>query len=202
MSGHMSVVTTANVRSYFQESVLKAMETQGMRARDETVVYLINMLSDFARTDRLYEWTPDGYTLRPLAVLYSEALYAKSEEARNQALRRLGDIALFIAGIFADSLQKQSVNLDYYIAMGGNAYGYLSDRHRSRAHRPVFGELSSQFTDFVDILSSIGSHDRGHDNDIIRLYERWLNTGSKRSAQRLSELGIQVTVGARSERKH
>lgn len=202
MSDHTQVLTTANIRSYFQESVVGAMQAQGMQARGETVVYLINLLSHFARADRFYEWTPDGYTLRPLAMIYGEALYAENEEARNQALRRLGDIALFIAGLFADSLQRQGVDIDYYIAMGGNAYGYLSDRHSSRAHRPVFEELSQQFTGFVDVLSQVNERETNKDQEILRWYEKWIKTGSKRSAQRLRSLGVDVAYAAHSVRRH
>lgn len=202
MSDDDQVLTTPDMRSFFQESVLAALDQQGVKARDDTIVYLVNLLANFARADRLYEWTPEGYMLRPLALLYDDALQAPTIEARNQALRRLGDVALFVAGLYADSLQRQAVDVDYYIAMGGNAYSYLSDRHSSRAHRPVFGELSQQFTDFVEVLSQIGGYSITDDHDVLRLYEHWLRTGSHRSARRLSELGVQVVSGTKSNRQH
>jgi len=195
------VVTASDMRSFFRESVVNAMDTQGLKAREDTVVYLINLLADFARADRFYEWTPEGYMLRPLALLYGDAVLAPSLEIRNQSLRRLGDVALFIAGLFADSLQKQSVGLDYYIAMGGNAYGYLSDRYGSPAQRPVFEELSQQFGEFVEVLSQIGESGMAEDKDLLRLYEQWLRTGSRRSAQQLKEMGVQVLPGS-NDRRH
>ena len=61
--------------------------------------------------------------------MYSDALEEESGEARNQILRRLGDVALFISGVFSRSLKRRVVDVDYYIAMGGGAYlgGLLYD---------------------------------------------------------------------------
>lgn len=202
MSESSQVLATSDVRSFFQESVVSALEQQGLQAREDTIVYLINLLADFARADRLYEWTPDGYALRPLALLYGDAVQASTNELRNQALRRLGDVALFVAGLFADSLQRQAVDVDYYIAMGGNAYGYLSDRHSSRAHRPVFEELSQQFTDFVDVLSLISGSCSTDHQDVLRLYENWLRTGNRHSARKLRQLGVHVVSGPGDSRQH
>lgn len=196
MTDARQVLTTGSVQSYFQDVLADAMDRQRMEARDETIVYLVNLLAEFTRTERLYDWTPDGYTLRPLAMLYGDAVDASGTGQRNQALRRLGDIALFIAGIFSDSLARSPVDVDYYVAMGGTAYGCLSENlresRRDHAHSAVFGDLADRFQDFVAVLSEVGDHavpDR--DSDIVRLYEQWTRTRSPRIERKLRALGVQ-----------
>jgi len=44
-------------------------------------------------------------------------------------MQRLGDTALFIAGVFADSLNRKLVDVDYYVAMGGTAYAQVFRFH-------------------------------------------------------------------------
>lgn len=201
------LIINADVRACFQDLVASALAHQKVEAEDETVYYIVNLLTSFTRSEDLYEQTPDGLMIKPLASLYLDALEAPSGEDRNKALQRLGDIALFIAGVFTDSLNRQLVDVDYYISMGGNAYGYLSDRARDtirwRVFGNIFGELSSKFTDFVDVLGEVSekAHFTTH-ADILRLYELWIRTGSKRAARRLKKLGIQTIEASISRRHH
>ena len=191
-----SLIVDTNIQAYFRDVVTEAVSHQKLNASDETVYYLVNLLTTFTRSDQLYEQTPDGIMIRPLATMYADAVQAPSLEDRNQALKRLGDVALFIAGVFADSLNRKVVDVDYYIAMGGNAYGCLSDSVRGafrwRGFSGVFSELADRFTDFVDVLDEVCEHApmRSAD-DTVRLYELWQRTGSERVARRLQRLGVQ-----------
>jgi hypothetical protein len=189
------LITGVNVREYFRDAVVGALERRSFTARDETVVYVSCMLAAFVHAERLYDRTPEGVMLRPLAQLYGDALAADTGEQRDQRLRRLGDVALFIAGLFAHSLSRSLVDVDYYIAMGGGAYGRLADSPAGiRAHttlKNVFGELAEHFARFVDVLADVGDRvNLGSSADVLRLYEIWQCTGSERAAARLRELGI------------
>lgn len=189
------LITGTNLREYFQHTIDDALTTRGVDAAVETVYYIVNLLTVFQRADRLYEQTGEGLELKPLAVMYAEALEIPHPDQRNQVVQRLGDIALFIAGIFSESLQRKLIDIDYYIAMGSNAYGYLSDAmrgsHRGNAFCAIFNELSSKFPEFVAALSEVhdGSSLRSN-SDILRIYELWLRTGSRRAERRLRELGV------------
>ncbi len=163
------------------------------------MVYIVNLLTFFVRAERLFERTPDGITLKPLALIYGEALEARSPEDRDQALQRLGDVSLFISGLFAHSLSRSLVDVDYYISMGGNAYGFLADSGRvtrnNRALKDVFVELAVGFARFVDILAEVGDQTNlNNSSDIMRLYEIWLSTGSDYAAEKLQGLGIQPVM--------
>lgn len=190
------LITDMNARDYFQDAVHTAVTRQQVTVSGETVIYITNLLTDFVFTERLYEATPDGIMMTPLASLYGQALQAPTVEDRNKSLRRLGDIALFVSGLFAQSLSRSLVDVDYYIAMGGNAYGCLADtRHRSRqlqAMKDVFQELATRFSEFVDVLSEVSDNaNLGNSNDTLRWYEIWLSSGSPRAEEKLRAQGIQ-----------
>lgn len=189
------LLTRQDAREYFQDAVQSALFNQKLSASDESVVYIVNLLLAFLRSERLFDKTPDGLMIKPLAMIYGDALEAESETNRAQALQRLGDVALFVSGLYANSLNRCLVDIDYYIAMGGNAYSYLADSsvfsRRLNTMKMVFDELSDKFAGFVDVLSEVGDQSNISGNsDIMRLYEIWLYTGSKRVANKLKNLGI------------
>lgn len=194
-----------DVHEYFQKSVSSAIGNQRVSTTDETVHYVVNLLAQFVRADALFECTPDGMFIKPLALVYAEAAEAGSQRARYSALRRLGDVALLISGMFSASLNRKLVDVDYYIAMGGAAYDCLSSGISStpggRTLAGIFAELGSKFQIFVDVLAEVsdGSSLRAP-RDVMRLYETWARTGSRRCADQLRRLGIEPLVGSVSLR--
>jgi hypothetical protein len=130
--------------------------------------------------------------------MLSEALEARSTGDRNRGLQRLGDVSLFIAGFFAQSFARKLIDIDYHIAMGGRAYASLADtmsRGKTRVLGQVFSELSQNFQPMVDALNEVSETSYSHsDKDILRLYEIWLKTGSRRSYDILKRLGVEPTV--------
>ena len=65
----------------------------------------------------------------------------------------------------------------------------------------MFFELSAKFGRFVDVLNEVSEESSlTAAAGILRLYERWLQTGSKRSENRLREEGI--LLGKSADRIH
>ncbi len=195
-----AVIAHANVQEYFHDAVTRALEHQNIEATEETVFYVVNLLAHFSRSERLFTETEDGTFVQPLTELYAEALEAPSLEMQTRSLKRLGDVALLISGIFSDSLNRKLVDVDYYIAMGGGAYGHLAELIRDslsgRALGSIFRELSRKFADFVDVLGEVSEEaNLTSTRDVLRLYEIWLRTGSRRAADRLRRLGIEPVAG-------
>lgn len=188
------VVASSDVRGYFHESVERAMQQLRVRAADDTIQYVVNLLALFARSENLYERTPAGYDLAPLAFMLRDALEAPSLAVQRAAYRRLGDVALFIGGFFAHSLARRLVDVDYYIAMGGGAYGALSEllgRGEAGAPGAVYAELAAKFAGFVDVLAEVSAGEKpGTDADVLWLYEIYLRTGSVSARRRLVALGV------------
>lgn len=201
------VIAHTDVRSFFSESVEAAVVNQKIRAGEPTIAYVVNLLTDFIRADGLFDNVTEDGARRPLYSMLAEALESPDSTRRNEALKRLGDIALFISGFFPDSLNRSLVDIDYYVAMGGSAYGSLSDNVSSSARRDtgiggVFQELSDKFQHFVDVLGEVSEQSVQDSNkDVLRLYQRWVRTGSRRLEARLQALGVQpVAFGDRGFR--
>ena len=200
------VMPVRNLRDYFRESIDAAIEHQGVKVDVHAAHYVVNLLTLFSRSEDLYEDHGDVYGIRPLALMLADAAAARSPAERNFSLQRIGDVALFIAGFFADSLAHKVVDLDYYIYMGGNAYGSLSEEirgtARGRALAGVYRELAYKFQVVVDVLNEVRDGARNSSNvDVLRTYEVWLRTGSKRAAELLKQNGV-VPLPQSVNRRH
>ncbi|HEX5461825.1 MAG TPA: hypothetical protein VFX20_17815 [Steroidobacteraceae bacterium] len=200
------VQPVANLKEYFKEALHGALESQHLSVEGQTEHYVVNLLTLFARSEALFDRTPEGPRLKPLVVMLSDALEARSADDRNRNLQRLGDVSLFIAGFFAQSFARKLIDIDYHIAMGGRAYGVLAEtlsRGKGRVLGGVFAELSAKFQPMVDTLNELAETAHTHsDKDILRLYEIWLKTGSRRSYAILKRLGVDPTAAGGMQVAH
>jgi len=192
-------IDVRTLHEFFRDSVRAALERQRVGVEDHTEHYVVNLLTMFARSEALFEPTPDGPRLKPLALMLADAGTAPTRAERLRTLQRLGDVSLFIAGFFAQSFARRLVDIDYHIAMGGRAYGTLADTCRSgargRALAAVFAELAQKFQRVVDALNDVSEMAQRHDQrDVLRQYEIWLKTGSPRAHGILRSLGVEPTV--------
>lgn len=174
---------------FFREQLAKAMEHQRIATSAFTEYYLVNLLAGCVNGDGLPAPEP-GYDETPLALLYVRALQASRVE-RARLLRAMGDTALFVSGFFASSLEKKLADFEYYRAMGGHAYARLSVEERLPYGPSVFSELAERFAVFADVFSEVSEASRLTTNhSVVRLYEKWVATGSRHAAMLLAERGI------------
>jgi hypothetical protein len=172
---------------YFKGLVESALARQQLRATELTSYYLVDLLCRFVRPDRRIPFFED--IDQPLALRLARALESGGMEQRAR-LRNLGDSSLFVSGYFSDSLRRRVVDVDYYVSMGEYAYASLGRRDED-AFGEVFTELARKFVAFTDVLSDISEQTGATGSgDVLRLYERWLRTGSPRDGQRLADKGI------------
>ena len=200
-SANQAVIVDADLRSHFHDQLDSALSKQALVVEQATNVYLVNLLMLFVDTRELFEDSEDGRHLKPLAMHYADAVNAENVTEKSVALKKLGDVALFISGLFAGSLNRKLVDVDYYIAMGGSAYGCLHDISNSHArpqhHHGLFAELAENFAKLVDVLGEVGdSCNLSSNTDVLRLYEIWLQTGSKRAYNKLLRLGLSPVQNA------
>ena len=206
----MTIQPVASLKEFFRDALHDALSHQRVAVEGETEHYVVNLLTLFSDADALYERDPRGgeqrSRLKPLVVMLGEALEAPTQEARFRGLQRLGDVSLFIAGFFSAGFARKLVDVDYHIAMGGQAYGTLAEScppTRARTLRQVFAELAAKFGSVVDALNEISETAYQHsDQDRLRLYELWMKTGSERSRQLLRKLGLEPVPAARSRLAH
>lgn len=113
-----------------------------------------------------------------------------------EGLRRLGDTSLFVAGFFGDSLARSPVDAGYYVGMGERAYQALAASPGPAGAAETFGEMSARFEVFVDVLAEIAEMQELRSNrGLLRLYERFLHTGSQRVAEQLRSRGVALFAG-------
>lgn len=152
------VIQAARLSEYFHHAVHRAASRRHLSADQATLHYLSLLLCQYARSEQVFDYDDRRLHLRPLALLYGEALGARSQRERRLWLQRLGDLALFVGGLFAGHLSRHFQDLDYCVAMGGNAYGYLhqsATRPADQAQAAIFGELAERFERFVDLIAAV-----------------------------------------------
>jgi hypothetical protein len=177
---------------YFKELVEGALAHQRISAGELTSFYVVNLLTGFLQRPAYDDDTP-------MAVRLAEAINAAGAKQRD-SLRQIGDLSLFMSGFFADSFQRKLVDVDYYANIGGTAYAALS-RYETDAFSSVFAELADNFVRFADVLSEVSERASCASNaDLLRLYERWLKTGSRRCGQLLLERGVVPSLSATNGR--
>jgi hypothetical protein len=191
-----NVVLSADLNTFFREQVEAAMHKRGFDATDAAGLYLVELLADYAKPAPLTEQTLN----RPLTLLLDEALQCAGLE-RFERLRSLGDGVLYVSGFFGDHLENKGIELGYVAMLGATAYDSAARMLRTAGSSAggdgapdVFSELANKFEMFVDLLGDIAgsllatssSSDRG----LLKLYERWLRTGSESLAQTLTSKGM------------
>jgi len=189
------ILSSQSLRDFFRDLLSRAIENQRASVQPFTELYLVNLLHEFLASEALYVQTEDGtWQQKPLAFLLKEAL-EEAGPSRVRLLKRLGDTSLFISGFFPDSLARRSslVDVDYYIAMGGRAYDAVA---RHALERSLWAELSDKFRLLVDILNEVSERTlASSEAGLLRLYERWLKTGSDRLANALTRQGLIPSKG-------
>lgn len=189
------MVATGTLTALFRELVRQAMATQQVQSSEITEWYLVQLLEAFTRPTRTDLLDP------PLAIDYLEAFQAPASQ-RYEKLKRVADTALFVTGVFVDSLERGLVGPEYYTALGRNAYARLS-AHPSRAGlATLFSELARRFPDFVRVLTEISAQEFFRsEQDTLRLYKRWLHTRGRREADLLVRRGI-IPFAPPSQQRH
>jgi hypothetical protein len=198
----MTILAAHSVSHFFHEAVEDSMRLQRIDATDGATRYLVALLGDYVHPDRR-----TGETLeRPLTLLFDEALRAPDPGERFQRLRVIGDGILYGCGFFGDHFEARGVDSKYLFGLGARAYGTAGAmlRHPSATGEggpDLFGELSEKFGRFVDVLADVADTtvatgvetSRG----LLKVYERWLKTGSERLASALTSAGVVPTRGPR-----
>jgi hypothetical protein len=93
---------------------------------EDTCWYLGSLLERLGRSEQLFTYQDERMTIRPLALLYSDAIEASNDRERCLMLQQLGDMALFLGALFPERFARHGLQPGYFIGMGGSAYDYLA----------------------------------------------------------------------------
>jgi hypothetical protein len=183
MSGRLLRSTPTD---FFRGLLREACREQKVLPSETAEFYLVQLLERFIRPEQ-------GLLDRPLALDYLESFETDPPE-RYQRLKNVGDTALFVSGVFTESLEGKAVGAEYYASLGGLAYRRLASFHGSTLGRgaiALFAEMSARFLDFVRVLSQMSLDELyARDRDTLRIYRRWLLTRGARDAEALLRRGI------------
>ena len=169
-------------RTLLDEALAKARVEVG----ELTEAYLANLLVEFTAADRLFR---DEGAEEPLAVLYFRAMHEEGA-ARIHTLRRMGDVSLYKSGFFAGALHKSAVGPEYYIHMGGAAYGQVADLAPG-GFSSVYGELGRKFRALARVLEAIAA--RGlvrSPTGMVKVYDAFKQRGGEALEAVLAEAGL------------
>jgi hypothetical protein len=179
-------------KEYFDQIVGEAFERRKLKAAPFARDYIVDLLQFYVPAANLFDdFDSSGRRTREtLAETYLRAQTAEPH-VRNELLKKLGDRSLYISGFFGDSLQRKLVDVDYYIDMGGMAYGALAQYSREDTVSRLYSEFSRRFLDFVEVLEDISSQASLQSEDnLLRLFEVYAKTGSEVAKEKLIERGL------------
>lgn len=152
-----NLVLGSSLKEFFRMLLGEVATRQRVNLQEVTEFYVVNLLSEFAAVEKVFEKEIEGRRdTEPLAILYHRALQQDREE-KIRTLRRLGDVSLYTAGFFADSLKDRVVGPDYYMAMGCRAYGAVAELSASSNFAGVYRELQEKFRALTDVLEEIAA---------------------------------------------
>ncbi len=188
MADQPEIVLAPNLGEFFKDMLAAAREHQKVEVQESTEFYLVNLLAEFVPATQLFRTAE--HEAEPLAFMLKRAQESNGFE-RVRELKKLGDTSLYVSGFFADSFERKLVDIDYYISMGGRAYGVLSEIFQGGGAGSLYRELGEKFVKIVDLLSEVSERAAlGTNQGAVKLYERFVRTGSERIARLLSEQGI------------
>jgi hypothetical protein len=179
------LLAAKSLSDFFRTLLDEALAQARVDVGEMTELYLANLLVEFTAADRLFEGGEE-----PLALLYCRAMQEEGH-ARVRTLRRMGDVSLYKAGFFASALHRSAVGPDYYIHMGGAAYGQMADLARG-GFGDVYRELGRKFAALANVLEAISARGlaRASPSGMLKVYEAWTERGGDALATVLAEAGL------------
>lgn len=167
-------------RLYFQEAINQALERLHLKIEDWIVFYLVELLARQA---------VQPVTLEPLVTQMDAALRASSAQEKFSRFKEMGDSALVLVGFYEEAVVKRS-SKGYVVLMGGRAYRSAAALANDGFGK-VYGSLSDGFEDFVQVLDEVKENTSLRTpQDIVKLYDKWRQTGSRAAASRLRSSGV------------
>lgn len=171
------------LQSFFFERISDVQDRLGTHLEADIEAYIVHLLANYVRTTGLA-----GRRSKALALQYLSAREC-SGSARAQALRQVGDRALFIVGVVPRSLNPTPVNVRYVRSIGESAYRQVSHGQGALA---VFHTLADNFEEASEVIGEAVEPVGKGENNLLELYERWRRYGNTRDAKRLLDAGVRL----------
>lgn len=200
----MSNVLLITAEQHFSELLKEACAYRQVEILPSNEIYILKLLNHYVDSRNLHfpfvsesvEKIPDTF-----AELYLTALSC-NEPIKQKYMKILADKSLYLSGFFADSLQKKSVDINYYMGIGSAAYQNLAAWTKEESTAAVYSQFSKRFADYADLLNYISTKSTlQSEQNILKLYERYIKTGSESIREKLTELGVVTTTETKERLK-
>lgn len=183
------VTRHSNLMEFFKGKVDKAVKRNRFKADKMLCYYIVNLMTEYSRTDYYYSADQED----TLVAALNKAMNSENPKKIAQ-YKMLGDYTLFISGFFHDCLSTSLIDINYYILIGKMAYSNLATAYmggQKKFFKKFYRELSDKFKDMTEILAEVSDKTNICTNqDVLRIYERWLKTGSERERHLLKSKGV------------
>jgi len=184
----MSIESHQDLQAYFHGRLGQALRRRALDIAAHTEFYLVQLLNRALGVD----------AVQAISTPFVQRLAAGAEiedaTRRLRHFRDMGDDALYVCGFFGEHLRGRGITKDYVVSMGGSAYREASGLARWSTESRLsdtFDELAARFDTFATVLDDVKEETAMRTpQDIIRLYDRWRQTGSPVLADRLREQGV------------
>lgn len=178
----------ANVDGFFREIVESAAEQESVESTDLGLAYVTSLLASYVRLS-----SKDRALLGESLTLALHRAVGASGAERFERLRSVGDAVLYASGFFAEHLSARGVSLPYVRGLGARAYGLAAGTLTGA--RDLFQELADRFDNYARLLGAVSdtvaaTSAASTPAGTLRLYERWMRTGSPAAADALIERGL------------
>jgi hypothetical protein len=172
----MSIAPVDDLSSYFAAAVRHACERCAVERDPDVERYLGALLAGRAA----------AVESRGSIVLDLERALSCAPELRAEALRRVGDHALYTRGFFGVAPSEDPV----YLHCGTLAFTHTARLAPARA--PLFEALAQRFSALSNVLAevavaqSLGAKTR----DLVRLYDAWKRSRSPSALDAMTDAGV------------
>jgi hypothetical protein len=186
-----SIDSSVAVQEFFLGEVRDAMQDLRVETAAATERYLVDLLTSFSVSERIQQ------LFEPLVTQLAKARSSSGPERANR-MRDLGDTSLFVCGFFPDSFERRGLDRGYVVAMGGHAYLVVSEatkRWGDTSDGSVFVELGERFHEIARVVDEVRERTAlCTDAAVVRLYERFRESGSPALLKRLHRRGVHPLV--------
>lgn len=206
MSDDNKLIVSHDLHGFFRDEVRASRRHIGVSFSEPTEFYLVHLLVEFSHRGDITQQYGD----EPLLVLHQKAREAPLAQ-QMVIFKQMGDWALYVAGFFAEFIERSLVTLDYYTAMGMAAYrnvaSLTASGTKSQTVHATYVELADNFAGAVDVLTQISHRSRQRnstDVDLLKLYDRYVRTQNDRVRKMLEGRGLHVAEvgGGKKETSH
>lgn len=181
---------------YFRSVVIDSLQKRKLKASASVTSYLVSVLEYHLDSRNLFDSDTEAASSAEtsssptMAELFMRAQMADSL-SRIGMLKKLADRALYVSGFFSDSFNRKLIDVDYYAEIGGAAYARLATDVKVDTLAHTYKIFSRQFVEFAEVLETISQAGGIKNNEsILRLYEKYVKTGSAMAKEKLMEFGI------------